>query len=799
MKKQTSITTIGTCLFLISMVSTQLFGQFCDAITPTMNVDLTSSPTMNWISPSIVRDGNCCGTSNPDKCLEFVITLNPAAVAINFNIASGAIPPGAMFYQVNCGPSTPVGSPICLDGPGPHHLTFCKPGNNSNTFNITSLTNPFAGPDTTIQIGCNNYIFASGFEESSIEWTSIFPGIPGEYDGYLGCTSGCDTTIVTPDGNAPNYIDYMVCGESFAGCGSQNTCDTVRVYFTEAPEVTIDVDTVTICAGQSIPINASISGGTAPYTILWNTGETSLSINAIEGEYIVEVTDALGCSVASDTALVIENTLDIDLNAVEPLCNDATNGSITCIVNGGVAPYNYLWSNGATSVSIIGIGAGEYWVEVTDALGCSATVAIELSEPEVLTGAILGDSILCANEYLQLVAQVTGGTGTYSYIWTPSNTHNDTLLHSSPTSQTYSCTITDINNCSVVLSTEVMVNTLIEANLNVSVSDDTICVGENITLSGYYFGNASDVTLAWAFCPTCPTNESMILSPSNSTEYILIATDECGQQISDTVAVEVIELPEITLPSNLNAHCQSEGINLANYFEANENWTYDWSFGDGSTSASPIHYYTVAGNFQISVTVTNEYGCSYSANGISQVSILPQSVASFTTLSSEMASTETMIQFNNQSENASYYLWNFGDNSSSSENNPVHVYTSADNYQVQLIANSPNNCPDTAYFTLVIKPGYALYVPNAFTPDNDGHNNYFLSSGYGIASDNFKMEIYDRWGTLVFQTDEKNTGWDGYQASKPDHTQDGVFSWVIYFKDSNGYKHVEQGHLSLLK
>jgi hypothetical protein len=106
------------------MNSPTVTGQFCDSITPTFIVDLSASPYMNWTSPETERDGYCCGATAPDLCLEFVITLNPNAAAIVFNIATGAVPPGALLYQIDCGPPTAVGEPICLSGTGPFHLTF---------------------------------------------------------------------------------------------------------------------------------------------------------------------------------------------------------------------------------------------------------------------------------------------------------------------------------------------------------------------------------------------------------------------------------------------------------------------------------------------------------------------------------------------------------------------------------------------------------------------------------------------------------------------------------------------------
>lgn len=118
----------------------------CDPNVPFYVADLTASPNATWVSPSDSRQGNCCGTSFPDRCIEFEITLHPGAIGINFEIASGAVPPGALYYQINCGPLIHVGDPICLVGQGPHVLTFCKPGNNQNTYQITSIPNPQVSP-----------------------------------------------------------------------------------------------------------------------------------------------------------------------------------------------------------------------------------------------------------------------------------------------------------------------------------------------------------------------------------------------------------------------------------------------------------------------------------------------------------------------------------------------------------------------------------------------------------------------------------------------------------------------------
>lgn len=147
------------CLNLVSIPNLS-YSQNCGPNVPSFQVNLSNNVNGSWISPNTARFGNCCGTTSPDNCIEFVITLHPSAAYISFNIFSGAIPGGALFYQINCGPQQALGKPICLNGAGPHTITFCKPGNNNNTYIIQSGGKAEAGNDVTVNDGCSDTLFA---------------------------------------------------------------------------------------------------------------------------------------------------------------------------------------------------------------------------------------------------------------------------------------------------------------------------------------------------------------------------------------------------------------------------------------------------------------------------------------------------------------------------------------------------------------------------------------------------------------------------------------------------------------
>ncbi|HET7818692.1 MAG TPA: hypothetical protein VFL70_05250, partial [Bacteroidia bacterium] len=333
----------------------------CGPNTPTFNINLTGKPDSVWKSPSISRNDNCCGTSAPNKCIKFIITLDPKAQGISFDIPEGvgcgAKPGGALFFQIGCGPPQPIGAPICLVGVGPHVLTFCKPGNNPNCYEIRSVPPVTAGTDVTINDGCTSQLHATGYIASTVTWHSIFPGASGAYNNFLSCVSGCLDPIVKATGAYPPYVDYVVCGKSEAICNPQIICDTVRVTFNPTLGATILPAIPTICFGAtSITLTANGSGGTPPYSYLWNNINSSQSINVGAGTYNVVVSDGSGCPPAFASVTVTSFSVTITANAGvdDTVCIQnpiaVLNGSVTG-ASGGIWSGNGAFSPTNTTLS----------------------------------------------------------------------------------------------------------------------------------------------------------------------------------------------------------------------------------------------------------------------------------------------------------------------------------------------------------------------------------------------------------------------------------------------------------------
>ncbi len=557
--------------------------RICPTNVPLFTANLAGNPDSVWTSPSQSRSNLCCGNSNPDRCVEFIVTLDNDAQGIKFDIASGAIPPGAMFYQVNCGPQIQVGQPVCLNGPGPHNITFCKPGNNPNSYRITSIAKPKVSPPTVVSDGCNGTIFASDYVVSSIVWRSV-PNNP-VFDSYLSALSGVDTVQVNFAPGAPAFVDYEVCGTPIGGCIGTIVCDTVRVQFVNTLAADIQPKNATICFGSvGTTLTANGVGGLAPYTYLWNTGATTQSITAATaGTYSVIIDDGTSCPIAFDTVIVTDfpSAIIADAGPDRIECNSSSpfaiplNGSVQAATGGiwsstgtgSFSPNNStLNANYLPSPAELAAGSVLLTLTTTGNGTCPADtdqVFIRISNAAIVNAG--NPQTVCANNpNVSLNGTVSGitTTGTWTTNGTGSflpnaNTLNATYVPSQAdiNSGSVLLTLTSTNNgiCNPVAST---VTITINPTPIVNAGNNTnVCTNNpNVNLNGLVSGIVTN-TGTWSssgngiFLPNTNTlNAVYIPSQSDlnlgSVQLILNATNigNCSA-VSDTINITFGPIP----------------------------------------------------------------------------------------------------------------------------------------------------------------------------------------------------------------------------------------------------------------
>ncbi len=642
-------------------------AQACDPLTPSFKFDLTGSPGGKWISPKTVRKGLCCGldpnASPPIRCVEFIFTLDPESQGIKFDIASGAVPKGSMGYQINCGPYQQVGEILCLDGPGPWRLTFCKPGNNPNTYSITSIPKPSVSPPITVSDGCSGTLSAYGFDVSTIKWSSV--PFNATHNSYLNCTEKCPTVTATMKVGAPPFVDYEVSGFPLGGCSILPVKKLTRVYFVNDKTATINPSNPAICFGANkTTLTVVGTGGAPPYRYLWSTGETTQAISVAAGTYSVEIFDNTSCPSAKTSITVRSFLVPITANAGPDVISCANNPSV--VLNGAItAASGGIWSGGLgtyspsnTSLKVtyvptaaeISNGKVTHTLTTTGNGGCpagsDAANHIITPAPVILASPASG----CVDQLgIQLNANVsnatggtwqTSGTGTFS---PNANTLNAAYLPSTAdkSNGSVNLTITSTGNgtCLPVQDSKILTITpppTVNAGINQKICYDntsvtldgsvTIATGGIWSTSGTgTFSNPNSLTATYTPTTTEKNNGKVILTLTTT------GNGSCNP-VKDTMTLTILPRPIIYAgPGSL---CSDEASIAISGIVQNANGGTWSTSGTGTFSPDNMMLNTnyipsaadkLGGSIQLTLTSTGNNGCKPVSN-TSTITVSPRPI-----------------------------------------------------------------------------------------------------------------------------------------------------------------------------
>ena len=795
----------GIALIAVMLLTAlSLFAQPCDPLTPSFTVNLTGNPSGMWVSPSIQRNGYCCTASGADVCIEFMVTLDPLSTGISFNIVSGAVPPGALYYQVNCGAPVPVGQPICLSGVGPHRLTFCKPGNNTNSYSITSIPAPFLNAQGTglATPACPGMLGAQGLNETTVTWTSI----PSSalYNSFLNCQSGCDTVTVSPSGTFPAYVDYQVCGMPFGNCTSGFLCDTVRIYLLQNPSVTINPPSITLCngAGNTTTITANPTGGAPPYSYTWSNGQTTQSIIAGSGTYTVTVTDSLGCSTATATSTVtavapIVANAGSDISICSSQSTVQLNGSVQTatggIWTGGGGTYNpnnvtlnptYTPSNAEVSN-----GFANLILTTTGNQGCPADAdTVHITIVPNPFSMITGTMMLCAQNNASYSVPFIPGN---SYAWSVTggtingSSTSNAINVTWGSSGTATVTLTETNSigCS---STTTMNVTLVAVPSPTIVGTSSVCQYNQET----YTVNSSPgssynwtVTGGLVIGGTTSNTLNVKWNTTGTGSITVTETNSFGCAQTNTLPVSILARP-IPQINGSSTGCVS---NIPNTYSAPwiANTNYIWNVSGGTivgvNSSNSIDIaWNTSGNNAVTLRVINtSTGCdstltlNINVGALAPPVVQPSSFAGCPPLTINFTGNSPAL--------GQTYAWTFGDAFYSTIVNPTHVYHTPGLYTVTLVTTNATGCSDSAMAMINIYP-----VPNAAFTHNYIDNVYYIDESTLVFSNTSTGGSQYTW--LFGTGDSSSTYEPPYVYHVP-----GDYSIQLYVSNTWGCTDLAQG------
>ena len=600
---------------------------------------------------------------------------------------------GVVDANVTCNGGTDGAATVNISSGGAAPFTYLW----SNAATTASITGVAAGTyfvTITDANGCTDTSSVTITEPTTLVAASVV-------DANISCNGGNDgaATASATGGTAPyTYLwSNAATTASIAGVAAgtysvtitdANGCiDTSSVTITE-PTVLVAasvVDSNVSCNGGSEGnATASVTGGTAPYTYLWSNAATTASLSGIAGTYFVTITDANGCTdtssvtITEPTALVAASVVDASVT-----CNGGNDGAATVSATGGTAPYSYLWSNAATTASIVGVTAGTYNVTITDANGCTDTSSVTITEPTALIASGVVDASVTCNGGNDgtATASATGGTAPYTYLWSNAAT---TASIVNVTAGTYNVTITDANGCtdtSSVIITEPAALAASGMTTNVSCNG-----GNDGTIDISVSGGTAPYTYLWS---NAATTASIVNVTAGTYSVTITDANGCTDNSSVTIT-EPIVLTASGVATNVSCNGGNDGTVDLSVTGGTAPYTYAW---DNSATTEDMIGLT-AGTY--SVTVTDANGCTATASATITESTLLVTNGTITDVSC-LGSADGSIDVTVTGGTTPYtYAW---DNTATTED--LSGLT-AGTYTVTI--TDANGCTDTVPFTVTTTP-----------------------------------------------------------------------------------------------
>jgi len=729
----------------IVTVTDNVGSQASDTATITQPIQLTVNLTVNT-SP-------CTGATNGS------ITATP----------TGDAPPFTYTWQPS-GQTTATATGLSATT---HYVTVTDTSGCTATaqtiINALPLPPASAGPNQSICIGNQTSITASG--GTGYAWSS----------GQTTATITVSPTITTT---------YIVTVTGANGCSAT---DDIVVTVNALPNADAGTNQV-ICIGQSA--NFTASGGTS---YLWSNNATTPNINVnptTSTTYTVTVTDANSCSATDNVTLTVNPLPPADAGTDAFICL----GNSTPLSASGGNAYAWAPAAGLSNTSIASPVASPtstttYVVSVTDINGCINTDNVVVTVWALPPADAGNNQAICLGNNTQLTA-----TGGVSYAWDTGEL-TSTITVSPNTTSSYAVTVTDSNGCSETDDVTVTVNNPPQANAG---TDTHICYGTDTTLNA-----SGGVSYQWSPATGLSNTNTAnpIANPTTPITYTVTVTDANGCSATDDIALGIYPAPVISFSAAPVDGCEPLLVQFTdNSSPSIQYWIWDFgdplSYTNTSNQQNPSHFYQHAGTFNITLTVITTDGCTDVHTIPNMVEVYPNPNAYFL-MNPQVGNIENpTIYFHDASTLAVSWQWTFGDPVSDNLNystlpDPTHTYSEQGSYTVFLMVQTSHGCIDTTSREVIIKPDFTFYIPNVFTPNGDGNNDFFQAYGTNISE--YEMYIFNRWGELLFHTIDFNVPWDGKIPETGETYMQDVYVYKIIVRDINGKRRPFYGHVTLLK
>ncbi len=647
---------------------------------------------------------------------------------------------------------------------------------------------------------------------------------------------------------APNAIatsgTYYIQSTTVAGC-----TDVAPVTATVNPlPVSIAGPDISFCSGSTGNIGVAPSAGNT-YSWLATTGLSSAAISnptvtlttggtSTISTYTVTTTiAATGCS-TTDQVVVTVNPLPV-LVITDPaaVCSPSTvyltAAAVTAgsSISGSILTY---WTNAAATIALASPSAvtttGTYYIHANAGGGCTDIQPVNVVVNPLPISTAGPDVTICTGGVANLGGAATAGE-TYSWLSatglssTAISNPTVSLINAGGPSLTTTYTVTTTNSTTGCVSTDVVdvtVDAVATANAG---SPQSVCSGTGITLAGAVGGSASGGTWSGGAGTFFPNNTTLnAVYTASAGEYAsgtvtltLTTNDPTGPCTfaSSSVTFTFFQNPVINFSVNDPNGCPTHCVQFADASTVSGGnvivgWL--WDFGEGgidSAVQNPSNCYDnisgsvgVSSFYDVTLTAVSNNGCSSTLTMPSFIEVYPEPVAEFTPNPNPASILNPVVTLSDGStSDVISWMYYFGDGDSLGylTPSPTHTYpdVAASTYLATLLVVNSFGCIDSVQHYVEIGPEFTFFIPNAFTPNSDGTNDFFFGQGIGIVD--YDLFIFDRWGNEIFHGHDLNDMWNGKANGGSDIAQQDVYVWTVKLTDVFGKKHNYIGTVTLVK